>query len=692
MTAHAVAALATGLILARPALAAPAAGQPAIEAQLHSYVVEFLRRNPTVNTYLGGAGLDPSLRAADGRLRDHSAAALKVEDRWLTSTLKALQQIDARPLSANLAIDREVALAQIRFLLHQHQVRRYQERALDTYTDEPFRAIDWQLQGMTSTGSSTAGTSQEWSLVLKRLQAIPRFLKIGQTQIEAGRAAGNTPDPRALRRNGLDTTEADAKFFDTALPQLIEARLAGPDRDRLLPQLRDASRQAAVAYRQLRDFVARVFFTDPALPGVAGVKPPFRADRFVLGEAEYDWALANNFRITDTAAGLYRDSWPIVQATRREMIDLALAIGKKNGWNLALPKAGGTSDSAADGGRAVRAVFDQLSRSYPQSDVEMISWYRETAFRLVAYARQTGLFEVPADYQLEVVETPEPLRTSIDGAAYYPAPPFQNTGVGRFYVTPTGNNRAALQTNNRAALADLAAHEGFPGHDWNYKVAAQARDSISPVRWLTPGGVEDSSSMWEDSLAAEGWALYAEALMAEPQPAAPHGFYTPEERLYQLHGKLYRDLRVRIDSGIHTGRLTYAQAVDLFSETVDYLPGSCADATVLNDAATGATKRASCDSAERAIYRYSMWPTQAIAYRLGKDQILALRNEAARLLGDKFSAQAFHLLFMKQGTIPPGYFREELLRQLQAGLPAAPAATPPTVPAPAPVKPAAPAK
>jgi len=26
------------------------------------YVVEFLRRNPTVNTYLGGAGLDPKLR------------------------------------------------------------------------------------------------------------------------------------------------------------------------------------------------------------------------------------------------------------------------------------------------------------------------------------------------------------------------------------------------------------------------------------------------------------------------------------------------------------------------------------------------------------------------------------------------------------------------------------------------------
>jgi hypothetical protein len=65
----------------------------------------------------------------------------------------------------------------------------------------------------------------------------------------------------------------------------------------------------------------------------------------------------------------------------------------------------------------VRAVFDELSKDYPKSDAEMISWYRDTAFRLVDYARKTGIFDVPADYKLEVVETPPPLRASIDGAS-----------------------------------------------------------------------------------------------------------------------------------------------------------------------------------------------------------------------------------------------------------------------------------
>jgi len=615
--------------------------------QIHdAYVVEFLRRNPTVNTYLGGAGLDPSLAEVDGTLRDHSAAALEAEDRWLADAQKSFEAIDANTLSPSRRIDREVALAQIAFLLRQHQVRRYQERSIDTYTDEPFRAIDWQLQGMTQTGEKAYGTEEEWSLVAKRLSAIPRYLAVAQEQLLAGIASRNTPDFRMLKRNGIDTSEADAKYFAEAFPKLAEGRISGPRRDQLVAQIRDASKQAAGAYRGLRDFVAKTFFDD--LAG-SKVKPQFAGDRFAMGEAEYNWALKNNFHVDKTAAQLYEEAWPIVEATQKEMIELASEIGRR------------LKVEAPSGPATVRAVFDELSKDYPKSDAEMISWYRDAAFRLVDYARKTGIFDVPADYKLDVTETPPPLRASIDGAAYYPAPPFKTTGVGRFYVSPTDNDPAALKANNRSALADLSAHEGFPGHDWHYKVMTQFRDQIASVRWLTPGAVEDSSSMWEDSMAAEGWALYAEALMAEPQPGAPQGAYTPEERLYQLQGKLYRDLRVRVDTGLHTGRMSYDDAVDLFSQVVDFFPGSCGDASITaND-----DKRASCKSAEAAIFRYSKTPTQAITYRLGKDEIYLLREEAARILGDRFSAKAFHLLFMKQGTIPAGYFRDELLREIR---------------------------
>jgi uncharacterized protein (DUF885 family) len=624
-------------------------GDAAFKTIHDRYVVEFLRRNPTVNTYLGGAGLDPALREADGRLRDHSAAALRAEDRWLRQAERAFASLSPRSLSPTRRIDREVALAQIRFLLHQHGVRRYQERALDTYTDEPFRAVDWQLQGLTETGAGSYGTTEEWTLLVSRLRDIPRFLSVAEAQLRVGVRRANTPDRRMLRRNGLDTSRANAEYFDKTLPALAAERIAaGPERERLLREIREASGRAAEAYRGLADFVRETYFLDASRDDASAVKPPFRRDRYAMGEAEYNWALRNNLRLTTTAAELYRESWPVVEATRREMIELARRIGERRGMSL-----------PADGAGAVRAVFDELSREYPKTDAEMVSWYRDASFRVVDYARRTGIFDVPADYRLDVTETPPPLRASIDGAAYYPAPPFKNSGVGRFYVTPTDNNVELLKTNNRAALADLAVHEGFPGHDWHFKTMTRFRDEIAPLRWLTPGAVEDSSSMWQDSMAAEGWALYAEALMTEPQPGAPEGFYTPEERLYQLQGKLYRDLRVRVDTGIHTNRMTYEEAVELFSEIVDFQPGRCAAATL------SPAKRASCESSERAIFRYSKWPTQAITYRLGKDQIYALRREAARLVGRQFSPKEFHLLFMKQGTIPAGYFREELLREIQ---------------------------
>jgi uncharacterized protein (DUF885 family) len=61
------------------------------------------------------------------------------------------------------------------------------------------------------------------------------------------------------------------------------------------------------------------------------------------------------------------------------------------------------------------------------------------------------------------------------------------------------------------------------------------------------------------------------------------------------------------------------------------------------------------------VTRYSRWPTQAITYRLGKEQIQELRKRAEQKLGARFSAKRFHLEFMKQGTIPAAYFAEQLL-------------------------------
>src|SRR5687767_13583201 len=74
-------------------------GDAALKQVLSAYVVEFLRRNPTTNTYLGGAGLDPSLKSVDGTLRDPSAAAIAEEDTWLDGVRTRLRALSADSLS-----------------------------------------------------------------------------------------------------------------------------------------------------------------------------------------------------------------------------------------------------------------------------------------------------------------------------------------------------------------------------------------------------------------------------------------------------------------------------------------------------------------------------------------------------------------------------------------------------------------
>ncbi len=505
----------------RAPVAQPVQKHPSGDARFaaveHDYVTYVLERFPVVASYLGGAGFDPRLAGIDGRLRDYSPQAIHDEDAHLAGYRARFAAISPAGLTPRRRIDRSVALAQIAFLEHEHTVRRHQQKSLDSYVDEPFRGVDWQIQGMTSTGGTGYGTEAEWQAVIARVRAIPAYLATAERQLSAGVAAHNTPDRRVLTGYGLDSSAADAEYFAKTLQQIAASDL-GAGHDALLGELQAAGNDAAGAYTHLRAFVSATFF-DKADPGADPVtlKSEYRGDHFAFGEPEYDWALHNNLRLSTTAAELYTQSWPVVEGTRAEMITLARQIAASHQWS-----ASGT------GAARVREVFEQLSRDAPRTDAEMLEGYRKTGQRLVEYARDTGLFDVPADYRLDVTITPPPLRASIEGAAYYPAPPFKKTGVGRFYVTPTGDDLALLRAeHNYAAMPDLAAHEGFPGHDWHYKVMTEYRDEISPVRWLTPGAVEDSSSMWEDSMAAEGWALYAEALLAEPQPKAPHGLYTP---------------------------------------------------------------------------------------------------------------------------------------------------------------------
>jgi uncharacterized protein (DUF885 family) len=594
-----------------------------------------MRLNPVTSTYLGGEGWDAALRELNGRLRDYSAGGLADEAREYRVIQQSMSTTDYALLTPQARIDFDLIAAQLAFLLNLHD-RRYHERAIDTYVAEPFRGVDWQIQQMRRFDDGRLGEEPEWRMVVNRLSEIPRYLAVARENLSAGRRSGNMPDYRMVQRDGIAGGRANAEYFRTTLPGLAREYL-GDQRfaSSMLAGIAGAGESAARAWM---DFAAWLEQNFPARD---------RTERYATGEALYQWRLRTVFREERTPGDLFQYGHRQVDEYTRRMADVAERIARERGISLPF---GNEQDRAW----SIRRVLEDLSAESPANDEELLRWYRETGERAVAYGRDHGLFEIPADYRLDVVPTPPVLRSTID-AAYYPAPPLRKSGVGRFYLTPTENDPAALREHARASVATTAVHEGFPGHDWHFKYMTEHGAQISNVRWLVPGGVEDSSSMWSDSMATEGWGLYAEELMAESSSDAPTGFYTAPEYLYMLQAQLLRAARVHIDVGLHTGRLSFDEAMTYFTRHVNFFPDACATASQ-NDSA-----RAVCDGALRAIYRYSKWPTQAITYNLGKNAIVDLRDAYRLRHGTGYSAREFHERFMRMGAIPAAFFRQTLL-------------------------------
>lgn len=596
------------------------------------YFLKALELNPVTATYLGGDGYHPSLDRINGRLRDWRTASLQVERAFYEGIEKERTAIEPATLAPQNRIDHAVLGAQLAFVLRLTSVKRQHERAIDTYVAEPFRGVDWQIQGMTADGEAL-GTADEWDLVIERLRGIPAYLDAARENLTAGKTSGNLPDRRMVERDGIAGSKANADYFRTALPASARGYLGTrPFATEKLAALTEATTAAANAWEGFAAFLLQTY-------DAADV-----TDRYAAGEEEYSWRVKNCLRLDRNLEDLFAYGADQVAHFEGELFAVAQEIAR--GASLSLSFA-----TDADKRRSARAVIEHLSRESPANDDQLFQWYREAGERAVAYGRDQKLFDIPADYRLEIAPTPPVLRSTID-AVYYPAPPFKKSGVGRFYLTPTGNDPAALRMNNKASIADTAIHEGFPGHDWHYKYMTQHAREISNIRWLTPGAVEDSCAMWEDSMAAEGWGLYAEELMAEPISGRPHGFYSPSERLYELQGQLLRAVRVRVDVGIHTGRMSFDEAVDYFTEHVSFYPNARAAAATVPDA------RAVMNDADRALYRYSKWPTQAITYNLGKTAILQLRDAVKQKQGAAWDARAFHERLMRMGTIPVGYYRD----------------------------------
>ena len=117
-----------------------------------------------------------------------------------------------------------------------------------------------------------------------------------------------------------------------------------------------------------------------------------------------------------------------------------------------------------------------------------------------------------------------------------------------------------------------------------------------------------------------------------------YGNDDPKLRLGQLQDALLRDARYIVGISMHTGKMSFDQAVDFFQKE-----GYQSKETALVE-----TKRGTSDP----TYLY---------YTLGKLEILKLRDDLKQKQGNAFSLQEFHDNFLRQGWPPVKIVREALL-------------------------------
>jgi uncharacterized protein (DUF885 family) len=174
-------------------------------------------------------------------------------------------------------------------------------------------------------------------------------------------------------------------------------------------------------------------------------------------------------------------------------------------------------------------------------------------------------------------------------------------------------NTSAPETRTRYEYEALAFHESVPGHHLQFALAQELEEL---PRFRRFGYVTAFS---------EGWALYTERLADEI------GLYSGDlERFGMLSFDSWRACRLVVDTGLHLFGWSRDQAIH-------YL--------LANSALTRT-------NIENEVDRYVADPGQALAYMVGRLELVRLRELAQARLGGRFDLRAFHDLVLGTGGVP----------------------------------------
>lgn len=508
-------------------------------------------------------------------------------DRKFLETLPGIEMVDRVDAITKDALEDRLTISQ---LLHEGK-----EDAAE------LNNLASPLQGVTSAFSlMPTDTVDDWDAIIGRMHAVPRALTQYCESLGYAAGAGVVAAQRQVQigikqARTIGTPGSSGAFFE------LLARTCPPEVAAALDtkKLEDAVRVASAGYLELGDWLEKNL-----APQAKDVDPVGR-ERYEVFSAlfvgarvdldeTYEWGLAELQRIVQgqqkIATDLYGPGTPIAEAFSK---------------------------------------LNATERYQLHGEDALLTWLQSTGDQAIADLNGTQ-FDIP-----------EPLRTlqariapSKEGGVWYTGPSADFSRPGQMWWSiPEGDTVFHTWQEKTTVF-----HEGIPGHHLQIAQAIYEEGSLNLWRRL---------GSW-NSGHGEGWALYAEQLMAEL------GYQDdPGDHMGMLDAQRLRAARVVLDIGVHLGK-ERPDGRGIWD--AEYAWGFLRENVAMSDAAL-----------RFELDRYLGWPGQAPSYKIGQRLWNGLRDDylEANAGGEDPQQQVrdFHTLALAQGSLPMDTLRRAVLGQ-----------------------------
>ncbi|MBI4057607.1 MAG: DUF885 domain-containing protein [Elusimicrobia bacterium] len=535
---------------------------------LSNFTLGHLLLRPLEGTWLG-------LHEYDGLLEDISPSGLQNQILFYQDSLRTAKKYIPRHKDPNAQLNLHHIASVCQFNLH--LLRERPEHGSDL-------ELLFEIYETLSAQELWAASPSSWENIANRTLAFTSFLDRLARNVLPRASSRLTPDKRFVQ-DMIHSIPFIADHFERMGTRALKS-LGNRANQKLLVRIGIAGGSAAESVRGFGLFAQKDLLSRSRT-------------NYAIGSSEYSFRLNVGLGIHQNPKQLQRFGHDLLKQIHSRMHSILHA----QGWKGSLPQ-----------------VLERLSRRSPHNDRELFKLYRSLTDRTQDFVQSKNIFSRIPKYILKIIPTPLGMGEAITTAAYFPAPPFDPKQKGSFLVTPSRGDKKRLKAHVVYHAVSTAVHEAFPGHDMQYFLWQTIKPRLPVLRFL-----KGDPKNWGESLNVEGYAHYAEELMRQ------HGFYSPEEELFQLAGQAWRAARIVVDIGLHCYGMSVKEAAR-FLEKNAFLDPKTADGEA---------------------FRYTKWPTQAVTYSLGKREIEKLKEKFQESLNGGYTEARFHDWFLKFGPIPP---------------------------------------